>query len=446
MRDRVLVVLALSGWVLVPAAAAPAAPAGRDAAPAAMAVTPRPAAELESRRRELDARSRNAVLAEVQRRAAELGVTAPADRLTDLLFTAAWLELERDGCGAAPDAARRCAAATGLLAETERGFRELTGISIERFRSGRAPQAGGSPAPGRAATGGPVVAPLFVPGGGSSRTDPQHCVCGVTIASFDRWMNRWWGLECGGHSGHGVCSNDLDWEYCPWPISCHSPGAGAMTGKIRAFFGETMRVQSCPDNHRTCFRGPQPSPDKPGGGEWTNVCNCDTLHSQFSSPLIDFYGGDETDPELVVQTGFSNLLSDGPCDDRFLSVAEEIVEHDPVCCDDPMGTLNAFAAVAHGTTVTDVPASVVNCNGGSQSGVPPFCGSFGATLRLTTSCQTLNDDGFASCYGRCGSLLADATCNCDFGCQQAGDCCFDYCDACAASGDGPAIECSFGGQ
>lgn len=441
MRDRVVFVLALSGWTLVAAEAPALAGPGVDSA--SVADAGRSAAELEGRRRELAERPRESVLAAVRRRAGELGVTAPADRLTDLLFTAAWLELERDACGAARDAARRCAAAAGLLAETEREFQALAGVSIERFRTGRAPA---PPDPERKGAGGPLVAPLIVLGGGSGRTDPQHCVCGVTVASSDRWMNRWWGLECGGHSGHGVCSNDLDWEYCPWPIPCHSPGAGAMTGKIRAFFGEDIRVQSCPDNHRTCFRGPQPSPDKPGGGEWTNVCNCDTVHSQFSSPQIDFYGGDETDPDLVVQAGFSGLLSDGPCDGRFLAVTEEIVEHDPVCCDDPMGTLSVWAAVADATTATDVVASAVNCNGGSQSGIFPYCGSFGATLRLTTSCQTHDDDGFASCSGRCGSLLADATCNCDFGCQAAGDCCFDYCDACASNGGGPAIECSFGGQ
>jgi hypothetical protein len=43
-------------------------------------------------------------------------------------------------------------------------------------------------------------------------------------------------------------------------------------------------------------------------------------------------------------------------------------------------------------------------------------------------------------------VLDDATCNCDFYCQAEGDCCYDYCDQCAATGDLPPMECSFGNQ
>ena len=61
-----------------------------------------------------------------------------------------------------------------------------------------------------------------------------------------------------------------------------------------------------------------PSPDgvltmtMPGGGEWTNVCNCDTVHSQFSNPLAGFFGGDVSDAPLVTQASFSGVVSDGP--------------------------------------------------------------------------------------------------------------------------------------
>lgn len=199
-----------------------------------------------------------------------------------------------------------------------------------------------------------------------------------------------------------------------------------------------------PDDHRTCFKGPAPT--KPGGGEWTNVCNCDTFHSQLSNPYAPFYGGELADGELVAQASFSNLISDGPCgSEGGFMVVEAIKENDPVCCDDPMGDLVAGFALLGGAATQEAAVETQNCNGGSQSGVPPFCGEFGATVRLTTQCTTADDDSFGSCHGRCGEMLPDATCHCDFACQSYGDCCWDYCDACAAPPDGPAIECGVGG-
>lgn len=136
------------------------------------------------------------------------------------------------------------------------------------------------------------------------------------------------------------------------------------------------------------------------------------------------------------------MVGDGTCDRGGVFVQEYIEENDPVCCDDPMGTLLASVGIQEGTTTTDVPASAQNCNGGSQSGRWPYCGTFGATIRITTSCTTRLDDTWGSCAGRCGQVLPDATCNCDLACQSWGDCCADYCDNCAALGDNPAILCN----
>jgi hypothetical protein len=217
-----------------------------------------------------------------------------------------------------------------------------------------------------------------------------------------------------------------------------------MTGKIYLHHASGTRVRECSDDHRTCFKGPVPS--KPGGGEWTNVCNCDTIHSQLSNPFAGMYGGELADGELVAQASFGDLISDGPCGSGGgFTVVEWINENDPWCCDDDMGDLVASFALLEGAATQEAAVSAQNCNGGSQSGVPPFCGEFGATVRLTTQCVTRDDDSFGSCHGRCGEMLADATCHCDFACQSYGDCCWDYCNACASQGDGPAMECSVGG-
>lgn len=84
-------------------------------------------------------------------------------------------------------------------------------------------------------------------------------------------MTGHWGLECNNHGSHGVCSNNVD--------SLHSAGIGAMTGKIDLFYGGGSAKRDCPDDHNTCFRGP-------ADGEWGNVCNCDSWHSQLRPRVL----------------------------------------------------------------------------------------------------------------------------------------------------------------
>lgn len=376
-------------------------------------------AHLDRREKELRSRPREAVEAEVRQRARELGATGDVDTLASLLLRRAWLELELEKCSL-DRAAGPCQGLREDLEKTEAEFERISGWRAGDFKRGL-----------RSAAAAPIAKD-------SVRTDPYNCICSVSVANLNRWMNRYWGLECACHTGHGVCSDNLDW------CGIHSSGKGAMTGEIRAYFGSDARGIECPDDHKTCFKGNLPS--KPGGGEWSNVCSCDTTHAQFWDPNTSFYGGDVTDSVQVGQVTFYEMVKDGTCDFGVVSVEEYIVENDPGCCDDPMGTLFASASIQEGTTTTDVQASAQNCNGGSQSGRWPYCGSFGATIRITTSCTTRFDDSWGSCAGRCGEVLDDATCNCDFDCQNWGDCCYDYCDQCAAVGDLPPILCSFGGQ
>lgn len=388
--------------------------------------------DLERRERELAARPRQVVAADVRQRAQELGVGAPAETLTDLLYRIARLELDLERCALAL-AAGRCAGPQQDRERVEAEFLHLTGWRAADFKRGKrgfAASAGDRPplAAGRAA------ARIFA--ADSTRTDPSNCLCSVSIANLNRWINRYWGLECACHTGHGVCSDDLDW------CGVHDAGHGAMTGEVRAYFGNDLRGITCPDDHKTCFKGNLPSPDKPGGAQWSNVCNCDTQHAQLDDANQQFYGGDVAHDELINQATFWDLLGDGPCDYHGVYVEEHIEENDPWCCDDGMGTLTAWAVTPDGTTVTDVPASAENCNGGSQSGQWPNCGTFGATIRVTSNCTTRADDSYGSCSGRCGQLLPDATCNCDFDCQSYGDCCPDYCNECSATGENPGFPCS----
>lgn len=434
--SRTWIVL-LSTVLLTPFASAASPPAGADSAASiggtaeTREVRERLLRDLAEREAAIAARPLVRVREEVRRRAEELGIAAPAGELTALLYRKAHLEVAVARCALSPGAQADCDDLSALLAEVEARFAELAGLAADDFRRGERRPAG-TPAPDRLQD---RASSLFF--GSSSRTDPQHCVCSATISNRDRWVGQHWALECNGHGGHGVCSSNVD--------SFHSAGTGAMTGKIYLYSASATRVRECPDDHRTCFKGPAPT--KPGGGEWTNVCNCDTTHSQFSNPFAPFYGGDLADGELVAQASFGDLISDGPCGSGGgFTVVEWIEENDPVCCDDGMGDLVASFALLAGTATQEAAVAAQNCNGGSQSGVPPFCGEFGATLRLTTQCETRDDDSFGSCSGRCGEMLAEATCHCDFACQSYGDCCWDYCDACAAQGNMPAMECSVGGQ
>jgi Somatomedin B domain len=360
---------------------------------------------IERRERELRSEKRGRIVTQVRQRARELGVAADPEVLTDRLFERARLVLERDRCLLAELPTAACASVEPALVRLEEDFHRLTGWTAADFKSGRRDKA---------------LPPSGVPGAAMRSYSPDHCRCSALVYSRDRFLNRYWGLECNGHAGHGVCSTNLD--------SFHTAGTGAMTGAIDVFFGSSPRGRDCPDDHRTCFKGPKPS--KTNGGEWGNVCNCDTWHSQSSNPFGAWYSGDLTDAAEVWQGSFYDMVSDGSCEGQWISVSEFIEENDPICCDDAMGTLWASAPVGNGHRESFVPTSAQNCNGGSQSGVPPYCGTFGATIRIATDCQTYPDDWDASCYNRCGQEPAEATCSCTVDCQWQGNCCSDYYSFC----------------
>lgn len=362
-------------------------------------------ASIERRSMTMRETSREVVERQVRQRAEELRAPGEVAQLVDLLRLRAELEIERDRCLIEIAQEDACLPRARALEDLDAQFLSITGYTAGEFKSGRRRDEA-------------------VPARGlelSTRSwDPSYCRCSALVYSRDRFMNRYWGLECNGHAGHGVCSTNLD--------SFHTPGAGAMTGSIDVFFGSSPRGRDCPDDHKTCFKGPMPS--KPGGGEWGNTCNCDTWHSQWWNPYGSFYGGDLTDATEVWQGSFYEMIQDGSCDGQWISVSEFIEENDPWCCDDPMGTLWASAPVGNGYRDSYVPTSAQNCNGGSQSGVYPYCGTFGATIRIVTDCQTYPDDYDTSCYNRCGQDPPEAVCSCNFNCQWEGNCCSDFYSAC----------------
>ena len=362
------------------------------------------AASIARRESEMALRERKEILAEVEKRTQDLELDASAEELTDLLVHRAYLEIETDKCRLAGEACRRQKVA---LANLEARFREKTGLSTREFRSGQrdnpaldAERAGLTGRPGS----GPRNAVLPMAG--------ETCTCAFSVYSQDRWMNRYWGLECNNHSGHGVCSNDLDWA--------HSPGTGAMTGDIYVYFGfyNDPQHRECPDDHRTCFKGP--STDHVGA--WGNACNCDTWHSQYSNPFLQWYGGDLTDSEVVYQMSTTWLGTFGSCDGATVSVKEFIKENDPFCCDDPMGDLWVTLPLTNGYGTVTGATSAQNCNGGSQSGVYPNCGTFGATIRVDYNCSTYtpppcDPDGSMAeqCANQGGPYMWDSdacTCRC----------------------------------
>lgn len=112
----------------------------------------------------------------------------------------------------------------------------------------------------------------------------------------------------------------------------------------------------------------------------------------------------------------------GACSEAYVSVKEFIQENDPWCCDDPMGDLWANFPLADGYVITDRAASAQNCSGGSQSGVYPYCGTFGATIRLVSNCGTYSPppppecdpEAEQNCYAVGSNFVWDpATCTCD---------------------------------
>jgi hypothetical protein len=207
------------------------------------------------------------------------------------------------------------------------------------------------------------------------------CTCDIFVYSEYRWMDPWWGLECNNHCGHGYVGSSCD--------SLHGTGCGAMTGfvRIRHSNGATLTNFDCPDNHFTCFRGPSACDD---GGSWGNTCSADIQHCTAGGQ-----GGDGTFDCNALSDSFSTFQSyaldatfAGACGTNWFNVLEFINENDPTCCDDPMGHINVSTWTAEGSTSTYLAGGDQNCNGGSQGGVYPHCGSFGATLRVDSNCFT----------------------------------------------------------
>ena len=318
------------------------------------------AASIPQRELELALRQRQDVLLEVRARMQEMGVNASAEELTDLLWQSAQLKIGMDKCGLRLLEAGECRLMKKDLADVERKFRQATGLSPREFRGGRRE----------------TPPPADKLGGPQSLSKSQTCTCALSVYSGYRWMNRYWGLECNNHASHGVCSNNVD--------SAHTAGTGGMTGDIDLYFGSYHQYRECPDDQTTCFHGPET--EHPG--EWGNACNCDTWHSQYYNPQGSWYGGDLSDSAWVHQVSTPYFTVAGSCDGAYVNVSEYIKENDPWCCDDPMGTLWISVPVANGSGNSPGEAAVQNCNGGSQSGVYPNCGTFGATIWVAYICQT----------------------------------------------------------
>lgn len=371
---------------------------------AAVKVQERAALEASIPRREVELalRDEEEVLAEVKRRIQDLRLNASAEQLTGLLEKRAHLEIAIDKCRLAGVPGDSCRGDEAAMAELEASFRQKTGISTREFRSGR------RDTPGRDAERAGVA------GRRAGKAAGDTCTCAFSVYSQDRWINRYWGLECNNHSSHGVCSNDVD--------SAHTAGIGAMTGDVDLYFGPHHANRDCPDDHVTCFKGPSTD------NEWGNVCNCDTWHSQSYNPSIAWYGGDLTDSALVYQLSTGYLSVAGACNEVSVSVREFIKENDPWCCDDPMGDLWVGLPLGNGYGTTSGPTSAQNCNGGSQSGAYPYCGTFGATIRVDYACSTYSPppppecdtELEQTCYGR-NETWNPETCQCET-CQPPPNC------------------------
>ncbi|HVG09169.1 MAG TPA: hypothetical protein VNM67_15795 [Thermoanaerobaculia bacterium] len=320
---------------------------------------------------ELALRDREEVLVEVEKRIQEMGLNASAEELTDLLEQRAHLVIGLDKCRLASTKAGDCRAMEAEMTAVEASFRAKAGLSAREFRGGRRDTADRDAAnAANAAKTAKAGTPVTANAAGDS------CTCALSVYSGYRWMNRWWALECNNHASHGVCSNNVD--------SAHSPGTGAMTGDINLYFGSYHQYRECPDDGTTCFHGPSTA----HSGQWGNVCSCDTWHSQYYNPTGDWYGGDLSDSQWVHQVSTPYFTVAGSCDGAYVTVSEYIKENDPWCCDDPMGTLWVSVPVSNGSGNSPGQASVQNCNGGSQSGVNPYCGTFGATIWVAYVCST----------------------------------------------------------
>lgn len=370
------------------------------------------AASIPRREAELAMRQREEVLAEVEARAEEMGVQAPAEELTELLGRRAHLEIALDKCRLGNG---RCRTLELSLAAVEAEFRKKADLSTREFRSGRRETPGDAPGDTKVRF---------------EASTYYTCTCTFTVYSSNRWMNPYWALECNNHASHGFCSNNVD--------SGHSAGSGSMTGYLNVYFGPNHIESVCPDDHYTCFRGP--SADHPGA--WGNTCSCDTWHSQYYNPWVSWYGGALSDAVEVAQISTPPLSKDGVCDGSSVFIREHINENDPVCCDDPMGDLEVPLPISEGVGSVSGDDLAQNCNGGSQSGVYPNCGTFGATIRVAYNCQTteFTPEYGTSCRETCFTTPPDWLCSCEPGCMTRGDCCSDFQSRCCHP-DSPHNTC-----
>ena len=210
-------------------------------------------------------------------------------------------------------------------------------------------------------------------GGGGGGSNPQ-CRCTVRVRSKDRFVRGKLDLECGGHGGHGFCSNNVD-------TAIHSAGCGAMTGNIKVNFGSAGSQLNCADDHQTCFRGPA-SCD--GGGTWSNLCSCDS-NGDLPAGVTT---ADQFDPTEISQYNVV-LTTPGTCGTVDLVVNERIVEHDPFPfgLDDPMGHLITTPIRPGVGTQTHIRPVSQTINRVGPRG--PYSGSFGATLKIETICTQL---------------------------------------------------------
>lgn len=375
-------------------------------------------ADLGQRARRLAGLTAEGLALELAPRLAEVGLVAPAEQVATLLLSKARLDLQADTCRAQ---GRDCEDAAAR-AELEAQSAGLLGLSMDELDERLRPE------PPNATRERPTRG-LGVAEKRPTTESSWACGCDLAIYSMNRYMDGYWALECGNsaclpfltHGGHGYCPNDTD--------VCHSPGQGAMTGRLYAYMGWAGASVDCPDDHITCFKGPMS-----GSNEWGATCSCDTQHSTGTDPSREWYVGGSRlwSPELVYQA-YGYLETDGGCWGNWLEVYEQIQEHDIGCCDDNMGVLGAAKPAYEGYNVAYLPASATNCNGGSQSGVPPNCGQFGATIVIESYCQSIYY-GSGSCLGYCGGFTPYG-CSCTWDCSYYGDCCWDYYDWCGGGGE-----------
>ncbi|MBM4371032.1 MAG: hypothetical protein FJ098_05220, partial [Deltaproteobacteria bacterium] len=110
---------------------------------------------------------------------------------------------------------------------------------------------------------------------------------------------------------------------------------------------------------------------------------------------------------------------------------------DPVCGEECGPCDEGWLCVAGACTCTPDCA-------GLECGPDPVCGDECGPCEDGFVCEDgtcVADEPADSCEGRCGAYDADALCNCDPECFEAGDCCEDICEFCAADYEEPCAVC-----